>query len=132
MNMKATGIVRHIDDLGRVVIPKEIRRMLGIRKDDPVEIYTMDGGCVVFKKYDETVDHTTTANNWLNENKFYLDTHYARYSIERNEIICEGFQNGQRVVGKATCNPSDNYSPAIGMVYAASRAFKLKLPADWT
>lgn len=38
--MKATGIVRRIDDLGRVVIPKEIRRTLRIREDDPLEIYT--------------------------------------------------------------------------------------------
>lgn len=48
--MKATGIVRRIDDLGRVVIPKEIRRTLSIREGDPLEIYLDDGG-VVFKKY---------------------------------------------------------------------------------
>lgn len=41
--MKATGIVRRIDDLGRVVIPKEIRRTLAIREGDPLEIYTTEG-----------------------------------------------------------------------------------------
>lgn len=49
--MKATGIVRRIDDLGRVVIPKEIRRTLRIRDGDPLEIYTERDGEVIFKKY---------------------------------------------------------------------------------
>ena len=49
--MKATGIVRRIDDLGRVVIPKEIRRTMRIREGDPLEIYTSSEGEVIFKKY---------------------------------------------------------------------------------
>ncbi|MCC8042515.1 MAG: AbrB/MazE/SpoVT family DNA-binding domain-containing protein [Oscillospiraceae bacterium] len=49
--MKATGIVRRIDDLGRVVIPKEIRRTMRIREGDPLEIYTSSNGEVIFKKY---------------------------------------------------------------------------------
>ena len=49
--MKATGIVRRIDDLGRVVIPKEIRRTLRIREGDPLEIFTDREGEVVLKKY---------------------------------------------------------------------------------
>ena len=49
--MKATGIVRRIDDLGRVVIPKEIRRTLRIREGDPLEIFTDREGEIVLKKY---------------------------------------------------------------------------------
>ena len=49
--MKATGIVRRIDDLGRVVIPKEIRRTQRIRQGDPLEIFTTGDGEVIFKKY---------------------------------------------------------------------------------
>ena len=49
--MKATGIVRRIDDLGRVVVPKEIRRVLRIREGDPLEIYTGTTGEVILKKY---------------------------------------------------------------------------------
>ena len=49
--MKATGIVSRIDDLGRVVIPKEIRRTMRIREGDPLEIYTDREGEVIFKKY---------------------------------------------------------------------------------
>ena len=49
--MKSTGIVRRIDDLGRIVIPKEIRRTLRIREGDPLEIYTDNTGNIIFKKY---------------------------------------------------------------------------------
>ena len=49
--MKATGIVRRIDDLGRVVIPKEIRRTMRIHEGDPLEIFTNKDGEVIFKKY---------------------------------------------------------------------------------
>lgn len=49
--MKATGIVRRIDDLGRVVIPKEIRRTLRIREGDPLEIFVDRDGEVILKKY---------------------------------------------------------------------------------
>lgn len=54
--MKATGIVRRIDDLGRVVIPKEIRRTMRIREGDPLEIYTNRDGEVIFKKYSPVGD----------------------------------------------------------------------------
>ncbi|MCR4426022.1 MAG: AbrB/MazE/SpoVT family DNA-binding domain-containing protein [Firmicutes bacterium] len=54
--MKATGIVRRIDDLGRVVIPKEIRRTLRIREGDPLEIFTDRDGEVILKKYSPMTD----------------------------------------------------------------------------
>jgi len=59
--MKATGIVRRIDDLGRVVIPKEIRRTLRIREGDPLEIYTATDGEVIFKKYSPVGEMSTFA-----------------------------------------------------------------------
>ncbi len=49
--MKATGIVRRIDDLGRVVVPKEIRRTFRIREGDPLEIFTNHEGEIILKKY---------------------------------------------------------------------------------
>ena len=49
--MKATGVVRRIDDLGRVVIPKEIRKTLRIKEGDPLEIFTDREGQVILKKY---------------------------------------------------------------------------------
>ena len=55
--MIATGIVRRIDDLGRVVIPKEIRRNMRIKEGDPLEIFTTREGEVVFKKYQPFEEH---------------------------------------------------------------------------
>ena len=49
--MRATGVVRRIDDLGRIVIPKEIRRTMRMREGDPLEIFTGQGGEIIFKKY---------------------------------------------------------------------------------
>lgn len=48
--MKATGIVRRVDDLGRIVIPKEIRKQLGISENTPMELF-LDNGKVIFEKY---------------------------------------------------------------------------------
>lgn len=59
--MKATGIVRRIDDLGRVVIPKEIRRTLRIREGEPMEIFTDSGGSVIFKKYSPAAEQELMA-----------------------------------------------------------------------
>ena len=60
--MKATGIVRRIDELGRVVIPKEIRRTLKIREGSPLEIYTKEDGSVVFKKYSAMGEMASSAD----------------------------------------------------------------------
>ena len=62
--MKATGIVRRIDDLGRVVIPKEIRRTMRIREGDPLEIYTDREGEVIFKKYSPIGELVNFANQY--------------------------------------------------------------------
>ena len=64
--MKATGIVRRIDDLGRVVIPKEIRRLLRIREGDPLELFTTNDG-IVFKKY-RIADMITDSDDLNREN----------------------------------------------------------------
>ena len=61
--MKATGIVRRIDDLGRVVIPKEIRRTMRIREGDPLEIYTSNDGEVIFKKYSAISEMSENASH---------------------------------------------------------------------
>jgi AbrB family transcriptional regulator (stage V sporulation protein T) len=62
--VKATGIVRRLDDLGRVVIPKEIRRTLRIREGDPVEIFVDRNGEVVLKKYSPLGDLDTLAQEY--------------------------------------------------------------------
>ena len=62
--MKATGIVRRIDDLGRVVIPKEIRRTLRIREGDPLEIFTDREGEIILKKYSPIGEMGTFAKQY--------------------------------------------------------------------
>lgn len=87
--MKATGIVRRIDDLGRVVIPKEIRRTLAIREGDPLEIYTTDGG-VLFRKYTQpTENKAAIAQKWLEDNALPMRATSAKFSIENKTTTCE-------------------------------------------
>ena len=78
--MKATGIVRRIDDLGRVVIPKEIRRTMRIREGDPLEIYTDREGEVIFKKYSPIGEMTSFAGE-------YAETLYKTCNLEI--LICD-------------------------------------------
>jgi transcriptional pleiotropic regulator of transition state genes len=63
--MKATGIVRQLDDLGRLVIPKELRRTLGIESGNPVEIYT-EGETIILKKYAPACIFCGEANDVIN------------------------------------------------------------------
>ena len=62
--MKATGVVRRIDDLGRVVIPKEIRKTLRIKEGDPLEIFTDKEGEVILKKYSPIGELTEFATGY--------------------------------------------------------------------
>ena len=59
--MKATGIIRRVDDLGRVVIPKDIRRTIGIHEGEPLEVFIEGGDTICFRKYKtnlgDAVDH---------------------------------------------------------------------------
>ena len=94
--MKATGIVRRIDDLGRVVIPKEIRRTLRIREGDPLEIYTEKDGEVIFKKYSPMGDLTDFAGQIcesIGKNTGHIaavcdrDAMIAAYGVQRRELM---------------------------------------------
>lgn len=72
--MKATGIVRRIDDLGRVVLPKEIRRSFGINSGDPLEIFIDVGGHIILKKYDplpEILNRVETLQAMITDNTNY-------------------------------------------------------------
>lgn len=63
--MKATGIVRRIDDLGRVVVPKEIRRVLHLREGDPIEIFTDKDGGIILKKYSPIGEMSAFAQQYV-------------------------------------------------------------------
>ncbi len=82
--MKATGIVRRIDDLGRIVIPKEIRRTLRLRDGDPLEIYTDRQGEVILKKYspigdlsDFAAEYAESASDILGSTTVITDTDHV-------------------------------------------------------
>ena len=97
--MKATGIVRRIDDLGRVVIPKEIRRTMRIREGDPLEIYTDREGEVIFKKYSPIGELTTFASQ-------YADTLYKTCGLsvlicDRDAVIAVGGVSKKEYLDKA-------------------------------
>ncbi|MBR6696730.1 MAG: AbrB/MazE/SpoVT family DNA-binding domain-containing protein [Lachnospiraceae bacterium] len=97
MMSKATGIVRRIDDLGRIVIPKEIRRTLRIREGDPLEIFTDVSGEIVLKKYSHIGEIETFA-------KQYAETlarvsGYSVYITDREEIIAAAGGAKRELIG---------------------------------
>jgi len=83
--MKATGIVRRIDDLGRVVIPKEIRRTLRIREGDPLEIFVAREGEVILKKYSPISELGQFAVEYVEA--LYDSIHFPVFICDRDEII---------------------------------------------
>lgn len=83
--MKATGIVRRIDDLGRIVIPKEIRRTLRIRESDPIEIFTGREGEIILKKYSPIGEMHTFAKQYA-ESLCQVSGHVAVIA-DRDQVI---------------------------------------------
>lgn len=83
--MKATGIVRRIDDLGRVVIPKEIRRTLRIREGDPLEIFVDRDGEVILKKYSPIGELGDFAKEYAES--LYESTGHVTIITDRDTII---------------------------------------------
>jgi len=83
--MKATGIVRRIDDLGRVVIPKEIRRTLRIREGDPLEIFTDREGEIILKKYSPIGELTEFAGEYVES--LFETTRYIAIITDRDGVI---------------------------------------------
>ena len=83
--MKATGIVRRIDDLGRVVIPKEIRRTLRIREGDPLEIFTDREGEIILKKYSPIGELGTFAKEYAET--LSQSSGHTVLIVDRDQII---------------------------------------------
>lgn len=96
--MKATGIVRRIDDLGRVVIPKEIRRTLRIRESDPLEIFTDHEGAIILKKYSAIGEMGIFAKQYA-ESLSQVSGHIALIT-DRDQIIAAAGVNCKQFLGK--------------------------------
>lgn len=86
--MKATGIVRRIDDLGRIVIPKEIRRTLRVREGDPLEIFVDRDGEVILKKYSPISKLDDFAKEYAES--LYESTGYVTLISDRDTIVSVG------------------------------------------
>ena len=83
--MKATGVVRRIDDLGRIVIPKEIRRTLRIKEGDPLEIFTEKDGDIILKKYSPIGELSNFATEYVDSlNKI---TGHIAVITDRDSVI---------------------------------------------
>ena len=129
--MKATGIVRRIDDLGRVIIPKEIRNTLNIREGDALEIYLNEEGGVVFQKYIKSAEEKATfAQRWLEDNAKFINQAFAKFSIENRIVMCEIVYNNKRMTGTAKAASGETFIPAVGMVIAYCRAKGLEPPKE--
>lgn len=127
MKLKATGIVRRIDDLGRVVVPKEIRRTLRIREGDPLEIFTDRQGQVILKKYSPIGELNEFAAEYcesLNEN-----TGYMAVISDRDNVIAisggpkKGFLEKrispelEKIIESRDTFITDKNSPTIKIIY---------------
>lgn len=105
--MRATGIVRRIDDLGRVVIPKEIRRTLRIREGDPLEIFTDRQGEVILKKYSPIGELGTFAKEYAEA--LAQGTGHMVCICDHDQIIAAAGGSKKDFVGK-------NISPELEML----------------
>lgn len=97
--MKATGIVRRIDDLGRVVIPKEIRRTLRIREGDPLEIFVAREGEVILKKYSPISELGHFATEYADA--LYDSIHFPVLICDRDEIIAVSGESKKDYLNKS-------------------------------
>ena len=86
--MKATGIVRRVDDLGRIVIPKEIRRTMRIRESEPLEIFTGKEGEIILKKYSPV----------QNVNDFVIEFAESIYNSNKKDVV---ITDNERVIAAA-------------------------------
>ena len=117
-----TGIIRRIDDLGRIVIPKELRRKAKIKEGSPLEIYITEEG-ICLKPYNpEPKSNTELAEEWLKDYKDYIESFSPIFNINGNTTTCEVIEDDERRTGEAKCNPCDNFSPAVGMMLSFYRA----------
>lgn len=104
--MKATGIVRRIDDLGRVVIPKEIRRTLRLREGTPLEIFTDREGEIILKKYSPMVELTAFASQYAEA--MAQTTGLMVCITDRDQVIAVAGGPKKDVIGKPISRQLEN------------------------
>ena len=123
--MTATGIVRRIDDLGRVVIPKEIRRTMRIREGDPLEIFTDREGEVIFKKYSplgEMVEYAAAMCESV-----YKVTGCATAVADRDTLISVSGNGKKEIIDMSISRELENIMEGRGMYQLKSGGKKVPL-----
>lgn len=115
--MRSTGITRRLDDLGRIVIPKEVRKSLGIKEGDAMEIFTEDGAIILEKYKPPVVKLSEVAAKWVNDH--------------RNQIISVVTQKDKTIVtmkirntldmAEVVHHPSDPYDLNVAICYCAKK-----------
>lgn len=103
--MKATGIVRRIDDLGRVVIPKEIRRTLRIKEGTPLEIFTDKEGEVILKKYSPIGELSVFAKEYAES--LAQTTGMIACITDHDQVVAASGQGSRELMGKAISKELD-------------------------
>ena len=111
--MKATGIVRRIDDLGRVVIPKEIRRTMRIREGDPLEIFTDRDGEVIFKKYSPIGELTAFAAQYAET--LHKTCDLAVVICDRDSVVACAGVSKKEYLDKSLSSEFDAIAEARGL-----------------
>ena len=113
--MKATGIVRRIDDLGRVVIPREIRRNMKLREGEPLEIFIEDDS-IIFKRYIANKKAIAeSCANWVNENKNSI----ISVVFIGDKTVCTFKKENHSLVAEVNYHNSDAFDLNVAICYCA-------------
>jgi AbrB family looped-hinge helix DNA binding protein len=113
--MKATGIVRRIDDLGRVVIPKEIRRSTKLHEGDPLEFF-VEGDSIILKKYCADGEAISgSCADWVNKNKNIISSVFSM----GDKTICTFKKENISLTAEVNRHNSDIFDLNVAICYCA-------------
>lgn len=124
--MKPTGIVRRVDDMGRITIPKDIRRIFKIKENEPMEIFINKDGVIMLKKYEETWEDAALKwweKNYRTPNILHTDFYHMgdyTFCVVRTSRIAT-------VAGFAKRHANDTHNDTIGKVAAYARAMGIPI-----
>ena len=128
--MNSSGIIRRIDDLGRIVIPKEICRNSRVKEGTPIEITVDENGNIILAPY---LTKAEKLNRWMDTVLTTMDGDLdeVKFYFHGSAIVCvreEGYRFSSDGVGIAVCSPNDNYDENVGKCIAYCRAADIPIP----
>lgn len=114
--MKSTDIIRRVDDLGRIVIPKEIRNRLNIKEGEALELF-VENDKLVFEKYNNIDEIAQNCTKWVNNHKEKI----ISVSFLGRETMCSFLVNGLVKKGYVTFNLKDKFDLNVAICYCAKQ-----------